>query len=157
MTLLPDHRDRPAARRGQALVELAIALPLLMLLLLIAIDFGRVFHTHISLANAAREGASYAASNPADLAAGGSGARTQARAELSDPSIVVQISCNPDASCASRSSGTTPAGHQRVTVTVSTDFFFLTPFISDGFGTLWGGINDGAGMPLSRSATAVIP
>ena len=38
--------------RGQALVEMAIILPVLVLLLLLAVDFGRVFFGWIALNNA---------------------------------------------------------------------------------------------------------
>ena len=52
--------DRPL-RRGQALVEFAIILPLLSLLLVMAIDFGRVFFGWVALQNSARIGADRAA------------------------------------------------------------------------------------------------
>jgi Flp pilus assembly protein TadG len=44
---------------GQSIVELAIVLPVLMLLLLAAADFGRLFYTWIAVNNAARAGAQY--------------------------------------------------------------------------------------------------
>jgi len=59
---------RPAARcrrrrfrwrphtRGQAVVEFAIVLPVMVLLLVFAIDFGRVLFSWIEVMNAAREG-----------------------------------------------------------------------------------------------------
>jgi hypothetical protein len=50
--------------RGQGLVEFAMILPVLMLVLLLAIDFGRVFFGWVGLANASRIGASYAAAHP---------------------------------------------------------------------------------------------
>jgi hypothetical protein len=46
------------------MVEFALVLPLLLLLLCGALDFGRVFFAWVQLANAARVGANYAASNP---------------------------------------------------------------------------------------------
>jgi len=52
------------SRRGQGLVEFAIILPFLMLVLLMAADFGRVFFGWVGLANASRIGASYAAAHP---------------------------------------------------------------------------------------------
>jgi len=42
--------------RGQALVEFALALPLVVFLVLGALEFGRAFQTKIVLENAAREG-----------------------------------------------------------------------------------------------------
>jgi hypothetical protein len=41
--------------RGQALVETALILPIILMLLLLAIDLGRVFFTTIDLRNAAHE------------------------------------------------------------------------------------------------------
>jgi hypothetical protein len=48
-------------RRGQAVVEMALAAPLLSLMLFGLVDFGRAYFQYISLVNAAREGARYAA------------------------------------------------------------------------------------------------
>ena len=56
----------PERRAGQSLVELALAFPVLLLLLLGTIDLGRVFFDYIEIRNAAREGAGYGAHFPAD-------------------------------------------------------------------------------------------
>ncbi len=48
-------------RRGQGLVELAVVLPLLLLILLGAIDLGRVFFAYAAISNAAYEAARQAA------------------------------------------------------------------------------------------------
>ena len=61
-------RQRRIARRASgrhrraavAVVELAVLLPLLVLLFLITIDFARVFYFSVSLTNCARAGAIYA-------------------------------------------------------------------------------------------------
>jgi hypothetical protein len=47
--------------RGQSLVELALTLPVVLLLLLIAIDFGRVYLGWVNLQQMARIAANYAA------------------------------------------------------------------------------------------------
>ncbi|QOD02401.1 TadE/TadG family type IV pilus assembly protein [Pseudarthrobacter sp. BIM B-2242] len=47
--------------RGAVAVEMAILLPLLLMLLIGTIEFGRVFNVQISLNQAAREGARHAA------------------------------------------------------------------------------------------------
>jgi hypothetical protein len=57
--LSPSRSDR----RGQALVEMAIILPLLALLLVMALDAGRLFFGWVALQNASRIGADYAASH----------------------------------------------------------------------------------------------
>jgi hypothetical protein len=53
-------------RKGQALVELAIALPLLVLIMIGVLDLGRAFFGVITITNAAREGARIAMSFPED-------------------------------------------------------------------------------------------
>ncbi len=55
------HKDRS---RGQSLVEFALVLPMILLLMLIALDFGRVFLGWVALNNSARVAANYAAMNP---------------------------------------------------------------------------------------------
>ena len=53
-------------RRGQSLVELAVAFPLLMLILLGTIDVARVFFDYIQMRNAVVEGATYGSRHPFD-------------------------------------------------------------------------------------------
>jgi hypothetical protein len=50
--------------RGQSLVELSLVLPAVLLIVLVAIDFGRAFFGYVVLTNASRIGANYAASHP---------------------------------------------------------------------------------------------
>jgi Flp pilus assembly protein TadG len=58
-----DQATRPRRRfwaaRGQSYVELAFALPVLAIILVVAADFGRLFYTYIEVINAARAGAQY--------------------------------------------------------------------------------------------------
>jgi hypothetical protein len=61
---LPISTRSRGASRGQALVEMAIMLPILILLLLLAVDMGRVFFGWIAINNATRIGANEAAKNP---------------------------------------------------------------------------------------------
>lgn len=81
--------------RGQAMVEFALILPLLILLLVLAIDFGRVFFGNIALANAARIGANEASWNPQAWQAPGD-ATLQAlfRQQVSDD--LNAIGCQPN-------------------------------------------------------------
>lgn len=53
-------RPRLHIRRGASVVELAILLPLLAFLFVIAVDFGRVYFFSVTLQNCARAGALYA-------------------------------------------------------------------------------------------------
>src|SRR4051812_43197380 len=62
--------QRPTGRRlcldprGQSLVEFAITAPVVLLLILFGVDFGRVFLGWVTLTNAAREAANFASLNP---------------------------------------------------------------------------------------------
>jgi hypothetical protein len=60
---LPIIGHRSEQPRGQGLVEFALILPLLVLLLVMAIDFGRVFFGMVALQNASRIGADFGASH----------------------------------------------------------------------------------------------
>ena len=63
-------QKKQTAQPAQALVEMAIVLPILLLLILGAMDFGRVFYAKIVITNAAREGVNYLSRNPDDKASG---------------------------------------------------------------------------------------
>jgi len=43
-------------QKGQSLLELAIALPVILLIVFGALEFGRIFHSYIIITHAAREG-----------------------------------------------------------------------------------------------------
>src|SRR5438046_1113442 len=62
---------------GNAMVELAVALPLLVLTLIGTVDFARIFYTSIELTNAARAGAQWGA---ADIASASDTAGMEAAA-----------------------------------------------------------------------------
>lgn len=49
--------------KGQSLVEFALILPILLLLILGALDIGRIITTKIAVTNAAREGANFLSRN----------------------------------------------------------------------------------------------
>ena len=52
--------------KGQSIVEIALLLPVLLLMLLGLVDFGRVYYVMVALKDAAQEGAAYAAARPND-------------------------------------------------------------------------------------------
>ena len=54
------------SRRGQAVIEFALTLPVVVLLIVGALDLGRLFFVKIIITNAAREGAYYLAYNEDD-------------------------------------------------------------------------------------------
>jgi len=55
----PPEAGTQHAERGQSLVEVALVVPILLLLLVSAVDAARAFDAHIVLKNAAREGARF--------------------------------------------------------------------------------------------------
>jgi len=61
---LPFVHRRQRVSRGQAMVEVALILPILVLLLLLAVDFGRVFFGWVAINNASRIAANEAAFHP---------------------------------------------------------------------------------------------
>jgi Flp pilus assembly protein TadG len=76
----PGGRRRRSAR-GQSLVELSLILPVLLILALGIVDYGRVYFEYVSVTNAARTGAAFA-SKDVDTAADLDGIRTAALDDL---------------------------------------------------------------------------
>lgn len=58
------HRNPSRRRAGAAAVEAALVAPLLAYLFVVGVDFARVYHDHLILTNAARNGAHYACQSP---------------------------------------------------------------------------------------------
>ncbi len=52
--------------RGQTLVEMALVLPILLLIIFGIIEFGRIFNAHLTLTHASREGARAGAVHKSD-------------------------------------------------------------------------------------------
>jgi len=129
--------DRPPSR-GQALVEFAIVLPLLAVLLVMAIDFGRVFFTYIALENAAREAAAYGAVQPdqtsdiQDRAAAEANVQGQGGEGAMSVSTVCRDSAGTVIACAAAPGGA-GAGNT-LTVSVERPFGFVTPLVDQFFG-----------------------
>ncbi len=59
-----DTRNQPSRERGQSLVEIAISLPVIILLLLGTVDFGMAIFSYAIIRDAAQEGALYGSFNP---------------------------------------------------------------------------------------------
>lgn len=56
--------SRPTRRRAAALIEMALILPVLVVIVLICIDFGRFATVYTAVTNAAREGANFGGTHP---------------------------------------------------------------------------------------------
>ena len=140
--------------RGQALVELALLLPVLLLLLLGAIDFGRVFYSQITVNDAAREGALEGSRNPTSFLAGT--ACTSANKESNrimcrtlneaKGGFVTVAPADVSVSCSTGTCPAAPSLGQTISVAVAGRMTLLTPFIGAVFGSQT--------LALSGSATA---
>ena len=131
---------RSTGDAGGALIELALVLPVLVLIFVGTIDFGRVFYTSQSLTNAARAGVQYGAHSAA-RSADIPGMENTAEAASSSPGITATATrlcqCANDAGdfspttptandCLSPQATACPSGHRVVTVTVTTTKTFNT-------------------------------
>lgn len=93
--------------RGAAAVEMALVMPLLILMVMGIIDFGRIFNGEIQLSQAAREGARIAAlGTPGGFTA--DNAFTRAKAALTNPAFQGDLpftgsptTCDPTQGCIS--------------------------------------------------------
>jgi Flp pilus assembly protein TadG len=122
------------------MVELVIVLPLLLTILFGTLDLGRAFYTYISLTNAAREAARYAAVNDANASL------ARVRNELDAPSGGDISGCAAGSLTFSGSGG---GRGNPYTVHVSCQFVLLTPFMS----TIVGAV--GNQITISSTATFV--
>jgi hypothetical protein len=61
-----DQKTRPLPESGQGLVELALVIPVLIVIVVGALDLGRVFFSVITVTNVSREGARYLTLHPED-------------------------------------------------------------------------------------------
>jgi Flp pilus assembly protein TadG len=100
---------------GQGLVELALVLPVLLLITMGVVDFGRVFQTYVAVVNAARDGARYCALHPGDAA----GTLAQVQKELGWLGSNVTVS-----GCS-----TSLTAGAKATVAVNTTVDLLTPLL----------------------------
>ena len=125
---------RPRSR-GQALVELALVLPVMLFLLLGAVDLGRVFYAQITITNASKEAALVAASTTGTFTAGQncSASNTVMCAATNEdaggfvtisPANVTATTCGADATFGSSAQ-----------VTVTAPFQLMTPIIGSIIGS----------------------
>lgn len=124
--------------RGAVAVEMAIVLPLLLVILIGIIEFGRVLNVQVSLSQAAREGARYAAIHYDDASPNVSGAALGAAPSLSGLTVTVTdnaSSCVPGAS---------------VKVTTKVTLRSMTGFLDAGF------FGQPVIFPLSMSGVGVM-
>jgi Flp pilus assembly protein TadG len=128
-----------ARDRGATAVEVALLMPILLVLVMGIVDFGRALHAQITLTQAAREGVRVAALKQPDPAG-----RTRDAATGFDPADVgVAVTACP----------ATPTPGSDAEVKVTYTFEFVTPI--GGIAALFGG--GGYGDPIELSAKGVMP
>ena len=142
------------SERGQSLVELAITLPILVLLLLGTLDFGMAIFSYSMLRDAAQEGAFYGSFNPSNITEIENRARNiSPRAEDAIFSSPVQLRNTDLIKVSVRALGNYCQGAENgvansIQVNVSYKYPLLMPFI----GRLIGSNT----IPLTGTATNVI-
>jgi len=128
-------RPTPHGESGVALIEFAFVLPILLVLAMGMLDFGRAFHTKSLLDQAAREGARVAVVTTPDLDI----VEDRVNAVLASggiaPTSVTVV--GPDAS-------------NMVTVTVNATFTFITPGVFALVGGDYGNTIPMAGQTVMR-------
>lgn len=113
--------EKGPARRGQSLVELALAMPVILLIMLGTIDLGRMYASYIDLKGAVREGTGYGQLHPTDTA----GIRTRTLNAGVPAGTTVTASCTGDC--------TTVGGSGKIVVTATATF---SPMILSFFSAL---------------------
>jgi Flp pilus assembly protein TadG len=137
-------------RRGQSLVELAVVLPVLLLVLGGAIDLGRAFFARTAIENAAKEGVFFGATKP-ECDDAGTGCGDPSNVEWHVVNEAPGMPVTWTAECFN-TSGTKVAltaceADYTYRVTVEHRFNLVTPLLSGLFGT---------GIDLASRATAVV-
>ncbi|WP_299167109.1 TadE/TadG family type IV pilus assembly protein [uncultured Arthrobacter sp.] len=127
------NRDK---ERGAAAVEFAILLPVLLLLLLGIMEFGRAYNAQIALTNAAREGARVMAISNVRLDAEKTAQEAASTLAISETNPAFDF----DFTDRGGATYTSCASQRQVTLTISYDLDTLTgiagPFTLTGKGTM---------------------
>jgi Flp pilus assembly protein TadG len=125
-------RTRPSRRRGQALVEFALIIPLFLLLLVGIFDLGRAVFAFNTLTNAAREGARIAIVNQYEPSIIQRAKDQTAIVELNDPSVEIDFyQINADGTPNTSSQCALVAVGCLAVVSFEATYFPITPFISN--------------------------
>ena len=111
------------------MVEAAVIVPLFLLLVLGAVDFGRAFAASLTVSSAARQAAAFAAQHQADGSSSG-GSCQRAWGQATDVAIAAASSLSLQCGNVSVSTGAAdPYGRTPITVTVTAAFTPFTPIV----------------------------
>ena len=130
--------------RGQSLVEFALVLPILLLLVLGGLDFGRVFLGWVTLNNTARIAANFAASNATLISAGNPAALAAYNTLVQDDATATNCAPPDPIPAPTFTPNAGIGGNARVALSCS--FQVITPVISSILGS-----------QVTVSASAVFP
>ena len=142
-----------ARESGVALVEFALVLPLLLLILIGMLDFGKIFNYWIDETHLANEGARYAVVNKNPSTGGGS-LQSYIQQQADTPELrnggtsAIPVGTQV---CISFPNGTATVGDP-VEVTVTTDYHFI-PFIGTKIGVASKSISGSSIMRLEAPPT----
>jgi Flp pilus assembly protein TadG len=125
---VPNRNAVSSDDQGQSLVEIALALPFLLLLLLGLADFGRAFFYTSAIANAARVGAQYIAYNAPALS-GDAQANAKITQRVCDETGFAPFGTSCGAVLGVTASPSPPVSGADVTVTVTYDFDLLSAYL----------------------------
>ena len=133
---------RASRSQGQAIVELALILPIFLILLASALDLGRLFYAQISINDAAREATLEASRNPTSFisntactSANKDSNRVMCRAtNEARGSFVTVAPADVAMACSTTPCPAIPVLGQTVSVTVTGHFRLITPLLSFMFG-----------------------
>lgn len=142
----PPSIARQKRPRGQSLVEFALILPVTLLLLMMGIDFGRVFLGWVNLNNTARIAANFAATNATKMAANDPASFDRYYDLILKDATTINCTLPPKASFPRPTFPGGTALGQSANVAITCQFGIITPIIS--------GI---IGSPLKVSASSDFP
>jgi Flp pilus assembly protein TadG len=128
--------------RGQALAEFAISVPIVLLMLSITVDFGRVYYYDLAIRDAAFAAARYAGMNPFDdVGIKNAAINAAPNGVLKAATVSISVPTNTTCDGSHRVSGCP------LRVSVSYVFSPMTPIITTLTGT---------GITLSRSQVDIV-
>ncbi len=145
-----------ANRRGQSVVEFALVLPVMLLIVMMGIDFGRVFLGWINLNNTARIAANYAATNATLMAAGNPGAEAAYQSLVSKDLAATNCTPSPFPDPTFPDVPNPTDLGKRAHVEVTCQFAILTPII----GNILGGtiaVSASSDFPIRTGIIAGVP
>lgn len=110
------------SEKGQSLVEFALVIPILVMLILGIVDFGRIYHVYLTLDHAGREAARAASIGKDDTTIKSVAVNDATSIKLTSDKVAI-------------SPGGTRSPGSNVTITITYPVDFLTPVIGQIIGT----------------------